>query len=131
MKKGNSRRYYRIIFILFLILAVSIGVWSSLNSGSSNLEFEYSQCLEGDITPYTMSNEVISQQWIDNKLEIIVRAKANCCSNKRGGYSIENNDIRLTLIEYGPLCRCMCAFDLKYVISSLEKKDYNIYIGDA
>lgn len=100
-------------------------LWNSSNQKSIMLNFESSECLKNESYGYT-NNEILSKNWTNNKLEILVRGEANCCTNKSGNYSIENNNIKLKLKESGSQCFCFCPFDFKYTIYPLEKKDYNI-----
>jgi|GEM_PF-1441708 len=94
--------------------------------------FEAGPCNDS-ISPYNQSELGIKEtNWLDNEtLQIKAYVSINCAEEIVGG-DFEINDDKIILMYASPRCgddfacaRCMCAHELVYRLSDLEKKEYS------
>jgi len=99
------------------------------NASSPVLEFSFGEC-DQSISPYNTEEHGIKEtKWIDNTtLEVKAIVSINCAEEiESGDFEIVGKNI--VLVYKSPLCEeicadCMCAHEIKYNFSNLEKKDY-------
>ena len=86
---------------------------------------------------YPSNFDVIKYIYQNNTLHLKhINTAFNCCPDSVGGYiSIDENIIEINEFELGPVCDCICLFDVEYQISNLDEDKINLnviqlYLGD-
>ncbi len=67
-----------------------------------------------DVIKYTYANKTLHLKHINTAF--------NCCPDSVGGHiAIEDNKIEIDEFELGPVCDCICLFDVEYQIDNLDE----------
>lgn len=123
---GSAAFIFLVVLILFIF---------SSRSYDSNLDFSYGPC-NNSINTFDESSLGIQEfVWLTNdSLQVKAHVSLNCVEKiKRGNYEMTGDSISLlykasTCGGLRSCARCMCAHELVYVISDLDKKDYSFIL---
>jgi hypothetical protein len=133
-KKSKVKKSKRLLFSL-IILAIVIIIILPLLIFNKNKNFEFSagEC-NNSLAAHDKAQQGIREiNWLnDTTIQINAVVSINCANKIKGGdYNQDGNDLALkykTSWSYF-MASCMCAHELNYKISNIERKDYNITIN--
>ncbi len=123
----------KILYVIALMLALVLVGWSFSNGTfrqPANLEFSFKDCDDG-VSPYEKSQlGVRGKTWLnDTTLSVKAYVSINCAENiTYGTYELNGNNLTLEYKVQSPntLTKCMCAREVNYKITALDKMEYII-----
>lgn len=117
--------------LIFVVLVVSIIIFNMEQEGKIvKLTYNIGGC---DITNQVRGEYVKSyrQPNIEIQEDTILMThflKYVCCANMTIELEQNNNLIKLTEINEGEMCRCICEYNINATIGPLKKGDYTIHV---
>ena len=116
---GSVHMWGTIVYVHDITVDGTIGVMTS-SVGCKDESLLKSVDSDQDCVEYTYENDILHLKHVN--------AGFNCCPVFKADITIEDNVIMIDEIEIEGVCRCLCLFDLNYIIFNLNAGEYTIKI---